>query len=44
MALAADLLFTEVISNRNLKRKCLGIAKNYFTNAIKKDPTKVNYP
>ena len=40
MSQSAEFLFTEVLNNRNLKRKCLGIAKNYFTNALKKDHTK----
>ena len=41
---APHLLFTEVINNRRLTRKCLGIAKNYFTHALKNDPSKVVLP
>lgn len=40
----AAFLFTEVLNNKNLKRKCLGIAKNYFTQAMKTNPRSVVLP
>lgn len=44
MAQKAAFLFTETLNNKNLTQKCLGIAKNYFTQAIKNDPKKVVFP
>ena len=43
---ASHLLFSQVIASRQATttRKCLGIAKNYFTNALKNDPSKVTLP
>lgn len=39
-----SVLFTKVLNDRELKRKCLGIGKNYFTQAMKQDPSKVIMP
>ncbi|TNV75792.1 hypothetical protein FGO68_gene9308 [Halteria grandinella] len=41
---APYLLFNEVLKNKNTTRKCLGIAKNYFTKSLKNDPSKVVLP
>ena len=41
---AQTVLFTEVLNNPEFKRKCFGIAKNYFTNALKADARNVNIP
>ena len=41
---APHLLFSEVLRSEQIKRKCLGVAKNYFTQALKKDPSKVMIP
>lgn len=38
------LLFSEVLSKKHLQTKCLGIAKNYFTNAMKNNPQQVILP
>lgn len=32
------------MNNRNLHRKCMGIAKNYFTNSLKNNPQQVTLP
>ena len=37
-------LFKQVISDHSLRRKCLGIGANYYTQALKKNPTKVKLP
>lgn len=29
-----SVLFTKVLNDRDLKRKCFGIGKNYFTKAL----------
>ena len=39
-----SLLFNEVLSNKTMQRKCLGIAKNYFTQALKNNPKQVVIP
>lgn len=39
-----NVLFTKVLNDIELKRKCLGIGKNYFTQALKADPSKVQLP
>ena len=44
MAQQASYLFTEALNNRFAHRKCLGIAKNYFTNALKSNPSSVMLP
>ncbi|CDW77327.1 fumarylacetoacetate hydrolase family protein [Stylonychia lemnae] len=41
---SSSLLFNEVLSNKIIQRKCLGIAKNYFTNAMKTNPQQVQFP
>jgi hypothetical protein len=41
---AESKIFLNVLNNPNLKRKCLGIAKNYFTQALKKDASSVKIP
>lgn len=35
----SSALFTRMVNNVDNRRKCLGLAKNYFTNALKKDPS-----
>ncbi len=42
--MASNILYTQVLTDLKLRRKCLGIAKNYFTKALKNDPTKVVFP
>ena len=41
---APHLLFNEVLTSGRLTRKCLGVAKNYFTHALRNDPSKVVLP
>ncbi len=40
MSYTGSVLFTEVLNDREFKRKCFGIARNYYTKAMKEDPSK----
>jgi hypothetical protein len=42
--MAQSSLFHKVTNDFELRRKCLGIAKNYFTDALKKDKSAVKLP
>ena len=41
---ASHLLFSETLKSKQVTRKCLGVAKNYFTQAMKKDSSSVQVP
>ena len=40
---AGQALFNRVVNDPGLKRKCLGIGKNYFTQALATNPSAVKF-